>query len=178
MSCSLHNKEMAGLEILDARYGAVGADKDKTDVTKNVNSKISADKQSITFIVSSTNLAIVDPAVGSPKEMKIRYAINGAERSETILDGNTFAAQVPQKAPTTLSGVTALLYLAIWQNMISAVSLFIMVFGGSVAYSLGWYFGNGILWGIVSVLFPYASFWLIPVIVILARAFSPVNFIQ
>jgi hypothetical protein len=62
--------------------------------------------------------------------------------------------------------------------MLSAVSLFIMVFGGSVGYSLGWYFGNGILWVIVSVLFPYASFWLIPFFVILARAFSPVDFIQ
>jgi hypothetical protein len=169
---------MAGLEILDARYGAVGSDKDKKDVTSNVRAKISSDKQSVSFTVSFTNLAITDPAVGNPKEMKVRYAINGAERSETILDGNTFAVQVPQEPPKTLSGLTALLYLAIWQNMLSAVSLFIMVFGGSVAYSLGWYFGNGIVWGIVSILFPYASFWLIPVFVILARAFSPVNFIQ
>ena len=178
MSCSLHNKEMAGLEILDARYGAVGSDKDKKDVTNTVKSKISADKLTLSILVSPTNLSIPDPSPGSQKEMNIRYAINGTEYSEIKKDGDTFMAQVPQPAPKTLSGFTALLYLAIWQNMLSAVSLFIMVFGGSVAYSLGWYFGNGIVWVIVSVLFPYASFWLIPFIVIFARAFSPVNFIQ
>ena len=178
MSCSLHNKEMAGLEILDVRYGAVGTKKDKKDVTANVKNKISADKLTLSFVVSPTNLSVVDPSPGQQKEMEIRYAMNGKEYNELKKDGETFMAQVPQPAPKTLSGFTASLYIAIWQNMLSAVSLFIMVFGGSVGYSLGWYFGNGILWVIVSVLFPYASFWLIPFFVILARAFSPVDFIQ
>ena len=178
MSCSLHNKEMAGLEILDARYGAVGSNADMKDVTEKVKNKISSDKQTISFVVSSTNLGIEDPSVGNPKEMKVKYAMNGDQRSEVIRDGNTFALKLPQTGPTTPIGYAMTFYGIIFKNVLTAVMIFLNVFGIAMAYNLGWYFGVGIVWALISIIFPYASFWMIPVIVILARAFSGIDFIR
>jgi len=169
---------MAGLEILDAKYGAVGSTKDKISVTENVKQKISTDKQGISFTVSTTNLSVKDPSPGSPKELVINYALNGVEHTETIRDGNTFAAKLPELVPTTPTGYMLMLYGSIFKNIVSATALFINVAGITMAYNLGWYYGYGIMWVLMSIIFPFAPFWLIPTIIIVARAFQGADFIS
>jgi hypothetical protein len=168
---------MAGLEILDAKYGAVGSTKDKKSVTENVKQKISADKQSVSFVVSTTNLGIQDPAPGNPKEMDIQYALDGIQYNEKIRDGNTFAAKLKEPAPRSPAGYLLMLYGAIFKNVVSSAALCINVAGIVMAYNLGWYFGFGVLWAIIAVIFPFAAFWLIPFIVIIARAAGGVDFV-
>jgi len=167
------------LEILSAKYGAVGSEKDMKDVLPQVIQKISADKISISFIVSSTELGLAeDPAPGSPKELVVKYALNGKENTEHVKDGNTFAAKVAEEPKLTYTGFTVSLYASIWQNLAGSIVLFFQVFSVGLAYGLGSYFGNGIVWAIVSVLFPYAAFWLIAAIVIIKRALSSADFIR
>jgi len=167
------------LEILSAKYGAVGSERDMKDVLPKVIEKISSDKMAISFLVSFTELGLADdPAPGSPKELVVKYALNGQENTEHVKDGNTFSAKVAEPAQLTYAGFIASLYSSIWSNIAGAVVLFLQVFSVGLAYSLGSYFGNGIVWAIVSVLFPYASFWLIAAIVIIRRALSSADFIR
>ena len=167
------------LEILSAKYGAVGSDKDMKDVLQKVIEKISADKVAISFLVSSTELGLADdPAPGSQKELVVKYALNGQENTEHVKDGSTFSAKVPETPKLTYAGFIASLYGSIWSNMAGAVILFIQVFSVGLAYGLGTYFGNGIVWAIVSVLFPYASFWIIAASVMVRRAISSADFIR
>lgn len=166
------------LEILSAKYGRVGSEKDMVDVIEKVTQKISADKVSISFNVSSTDLGIPDPSPGNPKELIVKYALDGQENTEHIKDGNTFAAQKKEDPPLTYSGFVASLYAAIWWSLAGAVVLFIQVFSVGLAFGLGFYFGNSFVWALVSILFPYASFWLIAAIVMIRRALSQVDFIR
>lgn len=166
------------LDILDAKYGALGVDKDKVDVTANVKRIVSSDKQSISVVVGPTGLSVKDPSAGNPKELVVKYNINGDEHTDTVRDGFTFAAAVPQKVPQTYAQFTAGLYGSLWSNMAGAVVLFISVFSVGLAFGLGSYVGNPFVWLIVAILFPYGSFWLILAIIVIMRVLSPQDFIK
>ncbi len=165
-------------EILDARYGADGSEKDLIDVTDLVKKKISSDRTSISMVVSPNNIGIADPSPGQKKVMVVRYAVNSQEQSERVRDGDTFAVSVPQPTKKTPSQHLSTFYAALWLNFAGALTWFLQVMGFAFAWELGKYFGNSYLWIIVNILFPYASYWLIPAIVIVARAIGGVDFIR
>ena len=166
------------LEVLDARYGGDGSEKDLIDVTDLVKKKISSDRMSISFVVSPNNIGIADPAPGQKKVLIVRYALNSQENSERVRDGDTFAVSVPQPKKKTPSQHLSTFYAALWLNFAGALTWFLQVAGFAFAWELGKYFGNSYLWIIVNILFPYASYWLIPVIIIIARAIGGVDFIR
>lgn len=165
-------------EILDARYGEDGSEKDLVDVTDLVKKKISSDRMGISFGVSPNNIGIADPAPGQKKVLVARYSVNGQERSERIRDGDTFAVSVPQTPKQTPAQAISTFYAALWSNFAGALFWFLQVMGFAFAWELGKYFGNSYLWVIVNVLFAYASYWLIPVIVIIGRAIGGTDFIR
>jgi hypothetical protein len=165
------------IQILSAFYGADGNDKDLKDVTDKVKKKISTDKQSISFNVSSSQIGVEDPAPGNPKVLVVKYTINGIETSDRIKDGDSFNAKVPEPAPYTSVGFLTAFYAALWKNLAGATAMFLNVLGASFAYELGRYFGNGIAWVLVHFLFPYAAYWMIPIIVVLGRAISGTDFV-
>ncbi len=176
MSCSLH-KGMS-LEVLDVRYGADGSDKDLLDVTDLVRKKISTDRKTLTFVVSPSNIGVADPAAGQKKIMLIKYKLSGQEHSERVRDGDTFAVTVPEPTKKTPSQYLAVFYSALWSNFAGALTWFLQVMGFAFGWQLGKYFGNSYVWTILNILFPYASFWLIPAIVIIARAIGGADFIK
>ena len=69
-------------------------------------------------------------------------------------------------------------YAALWSNFAGALTWFLQVMGFAFGWQLGKYFGNSYVWTILNILFPYASFWLIPAIVIIARAIGGADFIR
>lgn len=166
------------LDIKEAKYGAIGVEKDKVDVTPNVKQLISTDKKSISAVVGPTALNIKDPSPGNQKELSVKYVLDDNEYFDTIKDGFTFTAASYEKAPQSWTAFTAAIYTSLWQNMWGAVVLFATVFSVGLAFGLGKYYGNPILWIIVSLLFPYASFWLILAIVIIMRILSPIDIIK
>jgi hypothetical protein len=161
------------LDIIEAKYGAVGVDKDKVDVTAEIKQLMSTDKQSISLVVGPTGIGVKDPSAGNPKELVVKYNIDGDERSDTVKDGFTFAVAVPQRVPQSYSQFTAEVYSALWSNMANAVVLFISVLSIGLAFGLGSYVGNPYVWFIVAILFPYGSFWMILIIVVIMRIVSP-----
>lgn len=166
------------LEILDARYGADGSDKDLIDVTDLVKKKISSDRQSISFTVSPTNIAVQDPAPGNKKVMVVRYSLNGQENSERVRDGDTFSLTVPQEPRKTPSQYLSAFYAALWSNFAGALSWFLTAAGFAFAWELGKYYGNSYVWIILAILFPNASYWLIPIIIIVVRAIGGSDIIR
>lgn len=165
------------LEVLDARYGANGSDKDMKDVTSQVRNKISSDKSSIAFTVSPTNIGLPDPAPGNPKVLNVRYSINGQETSEAILDGNTFAVSVPSAPWTGPFDILLTIQGLIWKNATSGILTFLYVASIALGYELGFLIGGSLLWAIISVLFPYGSYYITASGIILLRALLGVNFI-
>ena len=157
-------------EILDARYGPDGSDKDLKDVTDLVKQKVSSDRQSISFTVSPSNIGISDPAPGNKKVLLVRYSLNSQEHSDRVKDGDTFAVSVPKEAPKTPSQYISSFYGALWSNFAGALSWFITAAGFAFAWELGRYFGNSYVWIIIAIIVPNASYWLIPVVVLLTRA--------
>jgi hypothetical protein len=165
------------LEIISASYGADGNDKDLKDVTDNVKKKLSSDRQSISFNVSSSQLGVEDPAPGNPKVLVVKYSLNGVETMDRIKDGDSLNAKVPEPSQYTSAGFLAAFYAALWKNLAGATAMFVNVLGAAFAYELGRYFGNGIVWVLMHLLFPYAAFWMIPIIVVLGRAISGTDFV-
>ena len=166
------------LEITSARYGAVGVEKDKKDITANVKRLVSSDKRSISVVVGPSALQVDDPSPGNPKELSVHYSVDGDEHTDTIRDGFTFSAAVPEKLPQSWASFTAGLYGAVWKNMWGAFVLFAAIFSIGLAFGLGSYLGNPIVWLLVALLFPYASFWLILGVVVLIRVMSPTDVIK
>lgn len=164
-------------EVISAFYGPVGSTKGKIDVTEKVRQRISADKKGISMLVSSSSIGVEDKSPGDPKELDVRYSINGEERSETLRDGSTFNAKVPEAAPQSTTGQAVSLYGTIWSQAISALFVFLAVFSIGLAFNLGSYVLNPIVWVVVAIVLPYASFWAIPVVLILMRIFSSQDFV-
>ena len=103
--------------------------------------------------------------------------MNGEQRSEKIRDGSTFSAKVPEPTPQTATGQALSLYGTIWSQALSALFVFLAVFSIGLAFNLGFYVLNPILWVVIAIIVPYASFWAIPVILILMRIFTSQDFI-
>ena len=164
-------------EIISAFYGPVGSTKDKVNVAENVRQRISSDKKGISMIVSPSSIGVKDPLPGNPKELDVRYSINGEQRSETLRDGSTFNAKVPEGGPKSATGQAISLYGIMWSQAVSALFVFLAVFSIGLAFNLGWYVLNPIIWVVIAIVVPYASFWAIPVVLILMRIFSSQDFI-
>lgn len=166
------------LEILDAKYGPDGSEKDLLDVTQQVKALVSSDGRSISVAVSSSKLGVTDPSPGNAKVLVVRYSLKGDEKTDRILDGNTFSVSLPAEPKSGPGAVTAAAYASLWKNGVSALIMFLNVFSVVAAFNLGSYMGNSFLWAILSVLFPYGTFWLIAPFVIAVRAFSGEDFIR
>lgn len=166
------------LEILDAKYGSDGSEKDLVDVTQQVKALVSSDGRSISVTVSASKLGVTDPSPGNPKVLIVKYSKDGEEKTDRVLDGNTFAVSLPPETKTGPGGATAAAYTALWKNGASALIMFLNVFSVIAAFNLGAYMGNSFLWAILSLLFPYGTFWLIAPLVMLVRAFTGEDFIR
>lgn len=164
-------------EILSAFYGPVGSTKGKVNVTEQVRQRISSDKKGISMLVSPSSIGVKDASPGTPKELDVRYSINGEERSETLRDGSTLTAKVPEAPPQSATGEAFSLYGTIWSQAFSALFVFLAVFSIGLAFNLGSYVLNPIVWVVVALVVPYASFWVIPVVLIIMRIFSSQDFI-
>mgnify|MGYP006898275000 CR=1 FL=1 len=165
------------LEVLSAFYGPIGNTKQKTDVTAQVRQRISADKQGISLLVSPSGIGVTDKNPGTPKELTVRYSINGQEMTETFRDGNTFSANVPGPAPKSITRQALSLYGMVWSQAFSALFVFLAALSVGMAFNLGSYVLNPIVWVVVAIILPYGAFWAIPVILILMRIFSSQDFI-
>lgn len=165
------------IEILDARYGPDGSEKDLKDVTEKVRSRISSDGTSVAFNVSPSNLGLIDPSPGNPKILAVRYSVNGQETSERILDGNTLAVSLPIDPIEGPFGLLATLHGLLWKNALTALITFLYVASISLGYELGSLIGGGGAWAIIPILFPYGTYYITASGIILLRAFAGVNFI-
>jgi hypothetical protein len=165
------------IEIYSAFYGPVGSTQDKVDVTDKVRNRISTDKMSISMLVSPSSIGVEDKSPNNPKELYVRYYINGIEDVETIRDGSTFNAMVPQEETPSSMGVVFSVIGTIFSRGIMVIFIFLAAVSIGLAFNLGWYVLNPIVWVIVALIVPYASFWAIPVILIWMRIFSSQDFI-
>lgn len=165
------------LDILSAFYGPIGNTKQKADVTAQVRQRVSADKKSISLLVGPSGIGVTDKSPGTPKELSVRYSINGQESTETFKDGMTFTAKVPEPSPQSATGQALSLYGMVWSQAMSALFVFLAAVSVGLAFNLGFYVLNPIVWIVVALVVPYASFWAIPVILILMRIFSSQDFI-
>jgi hypothetical protein len=165
------------LEILSAFYGPIGNTKQKADVTAQVRQRVSSDKQGISLLVSPNGIGVTDKSPGTPKELTVRYSINGQEMTETFRDGNTFSAKVPEPAPQSTTGNALSLYGMVWSQAFSALFVFLAALSVGMAFNLGSYVLNPIVWVVVAIILPYGSFWAIPVLLILMRIFTSQDFI-
>jgi hypothetical protein len=154
------------LKIVSAHYGAQGTSADMMDVTEAVREKVSSDSQTISFIVSPSNLGVQDPAPQSPKVLVVRYSLNDTESTETILDGSTFSATAPVSSPKSSGGLAGSVYGMVFSNVMSAIPIFLFVLSIAFASKLGGAgYGMWILWVGLTVLLPYAGIGIIVLIV-------------
>lgn len=165
------------LEILSAFYGPVGSTKEQVDVTSMIKDRMSTDRMSISLLVSPDSIGMPDKSPGTPKELIVRYSVDGEEKTETFRDGSTFAVKVPEPPPKSVTGKALSFYGAIWSQLFSALFVFLATVSVALAFNLGWYVLNPIFWVIVSILVPYGSFWAIPIVIILMRMFTSQDFI-
>ncbi len=165
------------LEILSAFYGPIGSTKEKADVTAKIKERLSTDRTSISLLVSPTSIGVPDKSPGTTKELTVRYSINGQETTDTFRDGATFNAKVPEPAPQSITGKALSLYGFVWSQAFSALFVFLAAVSVGLAFNLGWYVLNPIVWVAVAIILPYGSFWAIPALLILIRIFTSQDFI-
>ena len=162
---------------MSAYYGPVGNIKDRIDVTQKMNELISADKKTLALIVSPTNLGVTDPSPGNPKQLDIKYTVNNEERKELVRDSSSLLIKAGDITHRTWAGFAAQLFTNLWSKSLIIVSAFLFVLSIAFAAQLGNTILNPILWIVIAVIFPYVSFWGIPIVVILMRIFSSQDFI-
>jgi hypothetical protein len=165
------------LEILSAFYGPIGNTKEKADVTDQIRQLVSSDKKSISVLVGSKGIGVEDKSPETPKELTVRYSIDGGEIVETLRDGKMLKATVPEPAPQTATVYALSLYGIMWRQAISALFVFLAAVSIGMAFNLGFYVLNPIVWVVVAIIVPYGSFWIIPIVLILIRIFSSQDFI-
>jgi len=165
------------IKVVSAFYGPVGNIKDRIDVTQKMNELISADKKTLALIVSPTNLGVTDPSPGNPKELDIKYTVNNEERKELVRDSSSLLIKAGDITHRTWAGFAASSFAGAWRGMLIVVCVFLYVMSIAFASQLGRTIFNPILWIVVALMFPYVSFWGIPIVVILMRIFSSQDFI-
>ena len=173
MLCSLH-KGMSRLEILEARYGAVGSDKDMVDVTDNVKKAVWPSGEGVSIMVSPSNLGVKDPAPQSQKFLKVRYRINGGTEVKTDTpDAATFSVTVPGTSPMSSLGYTASTYGVLLSSAWSAALVFILVVATGFAYQLGLAgYASWIFLVALTLMFPYVGIAAIVVFVMVHTAIN------
>jgi hypothetical protein len=165
------------IKVVSAFYGPVGNIKDRIDVTRKMNELISADKKTLALIVSPTNLGVTDPSPGNPKELDIKYTVNNEERKELVRDSSSLLIKAGDITHRTWAGFAVSSFAGAWRGMLIVVCVFLYVMSIAFASQLGRTIFNPILWIVVALMFPYVSFWGIPIVVILMRIFSSQDFI-
>lgn len=83
----------SGLQIVKAEYGYSG---NWTDVTNAVQDLMKSDG-SIDIKVGFKELGLPDPNPNKQKQLSVEYTINGAQTSETYIDGQRFKVSAPAK---------------------------------------------------------------------------------
>ena len=162
---------------MTAYYGPVGNIKDRIDVTQKLNDMISADKKTLALVVSPSNLGVTDPSPGNPKELDIKYTVNNEERKELVRDSSSLLIKAGDITHRTWAGFTLSSFTGAWRGLLIVVGVFLYVMSVAFASQLGRTIFNPILWIVVALMFPYVSFWGIPIVVILMRIFSSQDFI-
>jgi hypothetical protein len=165
------------IKVVSAFYGPVGNIKDRIDVTQKMNELISADKKTLALIVSPTNLGVTDPSPGNPKELDIKYTVNNEERKELVRDSSSLLIKAGDITHRTWAGFAVSSFAGAWRGMLIVVCVFLYVMSIAFASQLGRTLFNPILWIVIALMFPYVSFWGIPIVVILMRIFSSQDFI-
>jgi hypothetical protein len=165
------------IKVVSAYYGPVGNIKDRIDVTQKMNELISADKKTLALIVSPTNLGVTDPSPGNPKQLDIKYTVNNEERKELVRDSSSLLIKAGDITHRTWAGFAVSSFAGAWSGMLLVVCVFLYVMSIAFASQLGRTIFNPILWIVVALMFPYVSFWGIPIVVILMRIFSSQDFI-
>ena len=165
------------IKVVSAYYGPVGNIKDRIDVTQKMNELISADKKTLALIVSPTNLGVTDPSPGNPKQLDIKYTVNNEERKELVRDSSSLLIKAGDITHRTWAGFAVSSFAGAWRGMLIVVCVFLYVMSIAFASQLGRTIFNPILWIVVALMFPYVSFWGIPIVVILMRIFSSQDFI-
>lgn len=165
------------LEIISAYYGQLGSSKDRLDVTTKVKSLVSTDKKTISLLVSPSNIGVKDPSPGNPKELVIRYSLDNIKQDETIRDGSTLMLKSSEPYKQSWGGVAISSFTNVWTDVLIVLGIFLYVMSIMFAYEFGKILFNPIIWVIVAVVFPYVSFWGIPILLILMRIFSSQDFI-
>jgi len=165
------------IKVVSAYYGPVGNIKDRIDVTQKLNELISADKKTLALIVSPTNLGVTDPSPGNPKELDIKYTVNNEERKELVRDSSSLLIKAGDITHRTWAGFALSSFAGAWRGMLIVVCVFLYVMSIAFASQLGRTIFNPILWIVIALMFPYVSFWGIPIVVILMRIFSSQDFI-
>jgi hypothetical protein len=165
------------IKVVSAYYGPVGNIKDRIDVTQKLNELISADKKTLALIVSPTNLGVTDPSPGNPKQLDIKYTVNNEERKELVRDSSSLLIKAGDITHRTWAGFAMQLFTNLWSKSLIVVSAFLFVLSIAFASQLGNTILNPILWIVIAIIFPYVSFWGIPIVVILMRIFSSQDFI-
>jgi hypothetical protein len=165
------------IKVVTAYYGQVGNTKDRIDVTQKMNELISADKKTLALIVSPANLGVTDPSPGNPKQLDIKYTVNNEERKELVRDSSSLLIKAGDITHRTWTGFALSSFSGAWRGMLIVVCVFLYVMSIAFASQLGRTIFNPILWIVVALMFPYVSFWGIPIVVILMRIFASQDFI-
>jgi hypothetical protein len=165
------------IKVVTAYYGQVGNTKDRIDVTQKLNDMISADKKTLALIVSPTNIGVTDPSPGNPKQLDIKYTVNNEERKELVRDSSSLLIKAGDITHRTWTGFALSSFSGAWRGMLIVACVFLYVMSIAFASQLGRTIFNPILWIVVALMFPYVSFWGIPIVVILMRIFASQDFI-
>lgn len=71
----------SGLVILEAEYGA---GRQRVDITSRLQMRVAGNRLNVRV---NNDLAGIDPADGRPKELRVRYRINGRDQRRTVPEG-------------------------------------------------------------------------------------------
>ena len=165
------------IEIVSAYYGLVGSTKDRGDVTSNIKKLVSSDKNTLSLIVSPTNIGVNDPAPGNPKQLDIQYTIDNDKKEQSVTDGSTLLIQSQGKVPQSWTWFTISSITNIWYQAMIVVGVFFYIMSVRFSMEFGKTFLNPIVWLLVGLLLPGVSFWGLPILIIIMRIFSPYDFL-
>jgi hypothetical protein len=165
------------IKVVTAFYGQVGNVKDRLDVTSKLNGLISSDKKTLSVIVSPSNIGVSDPSPGNPKQLDITYTVNNEERNEIVPDASTLLVKAESPVVRSWTGFALSSFTGMWSKLLIVISVFLFVMSVAFASRFGNSLFNPILWIVIALIFPYVSFWGIPIVIILMRIFSSQDFI-
>lgn len=162
-------QEATGLVIEKAEYGYAG---NMTDVTNAIQSHVS--NGGIHITVGHKSAGIPDPNPSKQKSLTVKYTINGAHNTDTIVDGKTFKVYAPALlAPDNRKPAQHVMSVlgVVFKNIAYFVGIYLHTLSVGSAIEFGNTFISPILWGSFAFIIPFFSFWLLPQIVFWIRLF-------